>query len=156
MYWNGHTPGRYGQGDRSSIGRSGAVLTTRIGRTASLCRRGALYATRRIGAATAIALVTLVAHAPIVMLFRLYLPPGPIIASHVLLLVTAVALDVWYGLRSIGEAASRQTQVMLWGVLLYAAVFFAVALPYIAGVMTVPVLNLTTTLTSMATGLPRS
>jgi hypothetical protein len=107
------------------------------------------------GAATMIALVGLAAHAPIVILFRLYLPPGPIIAAHVLLLPTAIALDAWYGLRRGGVATSRQTQATLWGgALLYTAVFFAVALPYIARVMTVPALNPTTTLASIAIGLP--
>jgi hypothetical protein len=115
----------------------------------------ALYATRRIGAATAIALVSLAAHAPIVALFRLYLPPGPIIAAHVLLVPTAVALDTWYALRTRDQATTgEQTRMTLWsGTLLYTAVFFAVALPYIAYVTTVPLLNPTATLASVAIGL---
>ena len=111
----------------------------------------ALHATRRVGAATAVALAVLAAHAPVVAVYRLLLPPGPAIAAHLLVVPAAVALDVWYARRT-GAGAAATTR---WGgALLYAAVFLAVALPYIAGTMSAPVLDPPTALASVVAGLP--
>lgn len=119
----------------------------------------ALYSTRRIGSATAIALVALAIHALTVAAYRLYMPPGPIIAAHLLLLPPAVALDAWYAayLRNearTGYASRRRQMTHLGGAMLYSAVFFAIAIPYIAGVMIVPALDLATVMVSVAVGLP--
>ncbi|MBI3970662.1 MAG: hypothetical protein HY332_05185 [Chloroflexi bacterium] len=117
----------------------------------------ALYSTRRVGAATAIALVDLAVYAPTVALYRLFLPPGPVVAAPVLLVPAAVALDAWYALRARGEATrscfSFPGATHWRGALLYGAVFLAVAFPYIARAMAVPALDPPTALASVAAGL---
>jgi hypothetical protein len=111
----------------------------------------ALHATRRVGAATAVALVVLAAHAPVVALYRLLLPPGPAIAAHLMLVPAAVALDAWYALRN----RQADTATTRWaGGLLYAVVLLAVGLPYMAGALPVPRLDAITALASVAIGLP--
>jgi hypothetical protein len=98
----------------------------------------ALHATRRPGAATAVALAVLLAHAPAVAAYRLLLPPGPAVVAHVVLVPAAIALDAWYARRA-GDRAAR------WGgALLYAAVLLAVTVPYAGGTMA----------TSVVVGLP--
>jgi hypothetical protein len=116
----------------------------------------AVYSTRRIGAATAVALTSLAVHALTVSVFRAYLVPGPVIAAHALLLPPAVVLDAWYGLRARHEELSRRrSAATLWaGALLYGAAFFAVGLPYIARVVALPTLDPSIALVSAALGLP--
>jgi hypothetical protein len=108
----------------------------------------ALHATRRIGAATAVALVVLLVHVPAVAAYRLLLPPGPTITAHLLLLPAVIALDAWYAWRT-------QDRGRPWtGALLYAAVLVAVALPSIGGSTAVPALGQSDILASVALGLP--
>ncbi|HEV8636994.1 MAG TPA: hypothetical protein VG370_22470 [Chloroflexota bacterium] len=111
----------------------------------------ALHATRRIGAATAVALVVLVAHAPAVAAYRLLLPPGPAIGAHLLLAPAAVALDAWYGLRAGREETPATRRA---GALLFGTVLLVVALAYIGGATTAPVLDRTAALVSTGVGLP--
>ena len=111
----------------------------------------ALHATRRAGAATAVALMALAAHALAVAVYRLLLPPGPALAAHLLLVPAAVGLDAWYALSTKGEATATTRR---GGALFYGLVFLAVALPYMAGTMALPVLDATTALASVAAGLP--
>jgi hypothetical protein len=93
----------------------------------------ALHATRLAGAATAVALASLVIQATANAVMRAYLPPGPLLVSHLVLLLPAVALDLWYARR-----APRTTVV---GGLLYAAAFCAVAFPRLEAVLVVPALD---------------
>jgi hypothetical protein len=140
-------------------GRSGWIYLVTVLVIGAVFAHLALYATRRIGAATAITLAALAIHVVTVAVFRLYLPPGPIIAAHLVLLPPAVVLDAWYALRLRNEAttdcASCRTRMTHWGgALLYTAVFIAIAIPFISRVMIAPALNLTTVLASVAVGLP--
>src|SRR5262245_41066376 len=110
----------------------------------------ALHATRRPGAATAVALVVLLAHLPAVAAYRLLLPPGPAIGAHLLLVPAALALDAWYARRSAREA----TRATRWGgALLYGGVFLAVGLPYTAAALPAPAMDLTTALLAVAAGM---
>ncbi len=98
----------------------------------------ALYGTARVGAASAIALAVLLVHGLTLLIYRTAVP-GATLISHLLLLPPALALDAWYGLwwRQIGLPSTR------WGgALIYAGVFLAVALPYLARV--IPSLEMTT------------
>lgn len=153
--------------DDTVLGRPGWTYPVTVLVIGATFAHLALYSTRRIGAATAIALLDMAAHIPTVALFRLYLPPGPAIAAHVLLIPTAMALDAWYAWRTkplrsalgalpVDEAtAGWPARITRWGgALLYIAIFFAVALPYIARVMARPALDVTTALVSVAIGLP--
>jgi hypothetical protein len=108
----------------------------------------ALHATRRIGAATVVALVVLLAHVPAVLAYRLWLPPGPAVTAHLLLVPAALALDGWYAWRS-GRAAPRWA-----GALLHAVVLLAVTLPYTAVAAGVRLLDPATAAMSVAVGLP--
>jgi hypothetical protein len=110
----------------------------------------ALYATRRIGVATAVALGVLLVHLAIIALMRTLLPPGPVLASHLLLVAPAVALDAWHSWRRRHESPAT----LLGGAALYGLVYFAVALPYIARVMVVPVLDPASGGVAIAGGLP--
>lgn len=111
----------------------------------------ALHATRRVGAATAVALGVLAAHAPVVALYRLLLAPGPALPAHLLLVPAALALDAWYAWQVRGGLLKG---VRWGGALLYAGIFLALALPY--GARAVPGLALdpATVLTTTAAGLP--
>jgi len=102
----------------------------------------ALHATRRLGAATTIALVTLVSHALAVAAFRIYLPPGPALAAHVVLVPAALALDIWYaaGVAS-SSSYSASPRVVLGGAALYTAVLLAALIPYAGWFMSVPVFD---------------
>jgi hypothetical protein len=84
----------------------------------------ALHATRIVGAATAIAVASLALQLVGNAVMRLSLPPGPQLIGHLLLLAPAIALDLWYLRRGPGA--------LLDGALLYAAVFCAAALAYLA------------------------
>ncbi|MPZ51109.1 MAG: hypothetical protein GEU75_17730 [Dehalococcoidia bacterium] len=137
--------------DRSVLSRPGWMYPVTVLVIGAAVSHVALYSTRRMGAATAVALVILAAHVPAVAVYRLLLPPGPAIAAHLLLVPAAVSLDVWYSLRR-GDRIARTT---LWGgAVLYAAVLLAVAIPYIARAMTVPVVDSATAFLSVAVGLP--
>jgi hypothetical protein len=111
----------------------------------------ALHATRRVGAATAVALVVLVAHAPAVAAYRLLLPPGPAVGAHLMLVAAALLLDAWYGLRR-DRAETPATRRV--GALLYGAALLAVAAAYVRTVMAAPVLDATAVLVSAVVGLP--
>jgi len=115
----------------------------------------ALYATRRIGAATSVALLGLVVHAAAVAAFRIYLPPGPAIAAHVVLLPAAVALDIWYAtrvMRPSEQADSPRNEIV--GAVLYAVVLLAVMVPYASWFMSVPVFDSMSVLVSIVTAVP--
>ncbi|MCE7987893.1 MAG: hypothetical protein DYG89_42560 [Caldilinea sp. CFX5] len=110
-----------------------------------------LYATRRIGAATVVALALLAAQAGWVAYAAAVATPGPFLASHLLVVLPALALDGWYWLRRdrIDAPLTR------WGgALLYTGIYFVVAFPYIARFMTIPTLDFTATLVTMSIGLP--
>ena len=110
-----------------------------------------LYATRRVGAASAVALGVLLAQAAMVAITRALLPPGPLLASHLLLVLPAFALDAWYGLRRRHVEAAA---TLLGGAALYSAIFFAVAFPYIARFMAVPALDATNRIAAIAVSVP--
>jgi hypothetical protein len=115
----------------------------------------AVHATRRVGAATFVALVDLALHALAVAGFRVYLPPGPTIAAHVLLVPAAMALDVWYAsalARSSHGQASRWTQIT--GAAIYAVVLLAALVPYARSFMAVPVFDPSAVLASIVTAVP--
>ena len=138
--------------DAAVLGRPGWTYPVTVLAIGAAVSHLALHATRRVGAATAVALVVLAAHAPLVALYRQLLPPGPALAAHLLLVPAAVALDAWYARRA--RDGARGTTTRWGGALLYAAVFLAVALPYIGQVMAVPALDPTVVLASVAAGLP--
>jgi hypothetical protein len=110
----------------------------------------ALYATRRAGAARAVALGALLAQLVVLAITRVVLPPGPVLASHLLLVPPALALDAWHASRQRHESPAT----LLGGAALYGLVYFAVALPYIARVMVVPVLDPASSGVAIAGGLP--
>jgi len=109
----------------------------------------ALHALRRVGSATALALLALLVQAAFVADARAVLPPGPWLVSHLLLVAPAVALDLWYAAR-LARASAGST--LLGGALLYAAVYFAVALPLIGRLMPYPAFDLSTLLPTVALG----
>jgi hypothetical protein len=98
----------------------------------------ALHATGRIGAATCVALLNLAVHAAAVAAFRIYLPPGPAIGAHAVLLPAAIALDIWYALR-VRQPQPRWTEI--GGGVLYAIVLLATLIPYVSRFMSVPVFD---------------
>lgn len=111
------------------------VVVLLVGMT---CAYLALYATRRIGAASAVSVAMLLMQAAVVLYDRSVVKTGPILAAHVLLVLPALALDIWYA-RGAAQAESGRT---LWGgAVLYVAVYLAVAFPYLARFLAVPVLN---------------
>jgi uncharacterized membrane protein YdcZ (DUF606 family) len=115
----------------------------------------ALHATRRIGAATSVALVDLALHAVAVAAFRIYLPPGPAIAAHVVLLPAAVALDIWYAARVARSSDKGWTLLTETGAgILYATVLLAALIPYASLFMHVPVFDPTSVLLSLVTTVP--
>ena len=111
----------------------------------------ALHATRRVGAATAVALVALAAHLPVVALYRLLLPPGPAIAAHLLLVPPALVLDAWYVRRGQYPDTARARWT---GALLHATVLLAVGLPYMAVAFPAANLGGTSVLASVGVGVP--
>ena len=92
----------------------------------------ALYATRRIGAATAMVLLALLGHAAVVWTFWHTLGHGPVIGAHLLILPPALLLDLWYAVRQHGR---RTTGIRWIGILIYGVTFLLVALPYISAVL---------------------
>jgi hypothetical protein len=87
-----------------------------------------LHATRRVGTATALALIVLAAQWVLVAISRAALPPGPNLVSHLLLVAPALALDLWYASRlskvesitTVAEGAALYALVAL--VTLFAAI----------------------------------
>jgi hypothetical protein len=115
----------------------------------------AVHATRRPGAATCVALVNLALHTAAVTAFRVYLPPGPAIAAHVVLVPAAVALDLWYAMaiqRSSGQVPSWRIEA--GGAVLYAAVLLAILVPYAASFMSAPVFDPVSVLVSIILTTP--
>jgi hypothetical protein len=94
----------------------------------------ALHATRRVGAATAVALAALAVRWVIVSVDGSVLSTAPVLGSHLLLLPPAVVLDLWYAARSDRDLLFTRMQ----GSALYAAVFLVVGLPYAQQVVAVP------------------
>jgi hypothetical protein len=121
----------------------------------------ALFATRLAGAASLVAAVVLLIQMAAVAAGRFFVPPGPILAAHLLLLAPALVLDAWFAWRTrLAPAPAGQEPVSafrdprLWsGIAIYTGVYFAVALPYIAAVMAVPALSPADSLASVAIGL---
>jgi len=135
--------------------RPGWIYPLIVGVTGAAFSQLALYSTHRIGAATCVALVNLVLHAAALVAFRTYLPPGPAIGAHVILLPAALALDVWYAtrvMRSAGKADS--TPVDASGSLLYAVVLLGVLIPYTSWFMSVPVFDSMSVVVSVVTTVP--
>jgi hypothetical protein len=98
----------------------------------------ALHATRRLGAATAVAMTALVVQFGFVALSRAALPPGPLLVSHLLLVPSAMALDVWYAWRR-REASTRGTR---WGgAVVYLAIYLLASLLYLDGHLPLPPLD---------------
>jgi uncharacterized membrane protein YdcZ (DUF606 family) len=115
----------------------------------------ALHVTQRIGAATCVALVNLALHAAAVIAFRVYLPPGPTIAAHVVLVPAAAALDIWYAAAI--RHGSRQTRpfgLELGGAVVYAAALLIILVPYAAWFMSVPVFDPSSVLVSVVVTTP--
>lgn len=112
-----------------------------------------LHATRRIGFATLVALVVLVAHGATVLLDRALLPPGPVLAAHLLIVAPAVVLDGWYGLN---QSRAGDWRTFWSGAALYAIVYFVVALPYLAHVVPAIPSSASDRLGSVAIGIPVS
>lgn len=88
----------------------------------------ALHGTRRVGAATAVALVALVAQVASILVSRAALPPGPTLGAHLLLLPAALLLDAWYAWRK--RSASSLAAIAV-GAVIYSAGYFAAALAYL-------------------------
>ena len=111
----------------------------------------ALYTSRRIGAATAVAVGVLLAQVLTIAVYRVWFPPGPLLVSHLLLIPSAVGLDVWYALRAqrVDAALTRWA-----GAALYAMVYFAIAFPYLARVLPAPRFDMMAQFQSLAVGLP--
>jgi hypothetical protein len=109
----------------------------------------ALHATHRVGAATAVALTALAAHWVTLAVDRAALGAGPVMASHLLLVAPALAIDVWYATRRDPEALPARVV----GSALYAAVFLLVGLPYAQQVVGVPGLAAGAIVASVAIGL---
>jgi hypothetical protein len=99
----------------------------------------AVNALRRVGAATAVALVVLALRAVMFSIFGLWSnPEGLSWVTWVLLLPPAVATDVWYAAR-LRQADTGRTAAL--GGLIAAATFVVVALPVIATAMEYPRVN---------------
>jgi hypothetical protein len=141
-------------GNRIAESRPAWVYPVIVGVIGAAFSHVALHATRRVGAATAVALVNLALHAAAVVAFRVHLPPGPIIAAHVLVVPAAVALDVWYGARVPRSDSTASLQTQLSGACLYAIVLLATVFPYAAWFMRVPVFDPMSVLVSVVTAAP--
>jgi hypothetical protein len=111
----------------------------------------ALYASRRPGAATALAVTVFVAQVPVMATYVALFRSPPVLGSHLLLLAPALGLDAWYLARPVFLAGSPT----YWkGALIFSTVYFAVALPYIKFVMTRIGLDASAALLSVAIGVP--
>lgn len=142
-------------GNQIAESRPAWVYPVIVGVVGTAFSQVALHATRRVGAATALALVNVALHAVAVIAFRLYLPPGPSIAAHVLLVPAAVALDVWYArqmLRTAPRPPALPTELIV--AVVYAIVLLATVFPYAAWFMSVPVFDLLSVLGSVGTAVP--
>lgn len=96
-----------------------------------------LFATRRIGAATALAAVVLVVQGIWILVARATVPPGPFLSAHLLLVPPAVALDAWYA-RRLGRPVDLPTRIS--GAALYAGAFFVLAIPFLGRLLDYPAL----------------
>lgn len=94
----------------------------------------ALHSTRRVGAATLVALAALAVHWVNVTIDSSVLTAAPVLGSHLLLVPGAVVLDLWYAVRSDRDMLFTRLQ----GSALYAAVFLIIGLPYAQQVVGVP------------------
>ncbi len=109
----------------------------------------ALHVTRRIGAATITLLIALALRAALLTLASIWNPNGALnLNAFLLMLIPAVALDLWYWLR---RDRIDDTITLFGGNLLAALVYLAVGLPRIAATMLYPRVN-TATLPGMIVG----
>jgi hypothetical protein len=111
----------------------------------------ALHTTRRVGAASLVALLGLLVQLVTIRIDRALLPPGPILASHLLLLPTAVLLDLWYARAAAGASSWRSVVV---GAGLYAGLYYALAFPYLGAVLPYPRLDGADWLAALLIGAP--
>jgi hypothetical protein len=110
-----------------------------------------LRATRRVGMATAVALGALLFQVIWTAIAREAFPPGPVLASHLLLVPPALAMDGWYAWRR----ADRDGRVTRWGgAAIYAGAYFIVAFPYLDRVLPWPRLDLAGQIEAVLIGLP--
>jgi hypothetical protein len=98
----------------------------------------ALFSVRRVGAATLAISIALVAQLGFVVYARASLPPGPSLVSHLLLLLPAVALDLYYAVRR-GQLDRLTT--LAAGVGVFAAVFVAEIFLLLGRLMPYPLLT---------------
>jgi hypothetical protein len=98
----------------------------------------ALHATRCVGAATAVALAVVLVRLITVNVNRALLDAGPTLGSPLMLLLPAVALDLWYATRRVKGGTVGD---WLGGCLLYSFVFLLVGVPYAQVIVGVPGLD---------------
>lgn len=117
-----------------------------------------LYGLRRVGAATLLAVAACLAQLAFVTYARTILPPGPVLASHLLLVLPAVALDLFYA-NAVRFAPSDPSQgisftLRLAGAAVYGLVFLVVAIATIGSLMPYPTFDLPSIVATVALGVP--
>jgi hypothetical protein len=110
-----------------------------------------LYGLRRIGAATIVAVVALVFQVAWNADARAALPPGPLLVSHLLLVLPAVALDLWYVVRftRVGAAST-----LVGGVGLFGIVFLLESFVWLGDLMPYPTFSAGDVAVTVALGVP--
>lgn len=128
-----------GPGGAMPFGRAAWVYPAVVLAVGTVEAHLALHALRRVGAATTLALVALAIQVAYVTVARSVVPPGPFVASHLLLVAPALALDLWYATR-LGSAHHPATQAR--GALLYTSVFVLAAILGLGPLLGYPPLRL--------------
>jgi hypothetical protein len=78
-----------------------------------------LFSLRRVGAATVAAIAAVALQAAFIAFARSALPPGPTLASHLLLVLPALVLDSWYAIKL---SRATATSPLVAGALIYGVV----------------------------------
>lgn len=108
-----------------------------------------LFATRRVGAATVLAVVVLVIQGLWILVARAAVPPGPSLSAHLLLVPPALALDAWYA-RRLGRPVDLATRIV--GAVTYAAVYFVLVIPFVGRLIDYPALVGTSLVATLVLG----
>jgi hypothetical protein len=111
----------------------------------------AVCITRLLGAATAVAVAALAIQIVFIALARSALPPGPMLASHALIVLPSLALDLSYFLTR--RRAARGWPAWAVGSIAYTLVFCTLAFPAIEVLLLFPSLDAASRLETLVMGL---
>jgi hypothetical protein len=111
----------------------------------------ALYAIRRVGAATVVAGVALAIQSAFVWYAGTVVPNGPDLASHLLLLAPAIVLDLWHARR---RPWSDGLPTLMGGVTLYVLALFSECLLFLERLLPYPPIRPSDLLPMVGIGFP--